>query len=155
MSDKPIIPKGKIVSIGDLRVARGLTCRPETTCKHMSLAYDCQERRIWCNDCEQEIEVFDAFVALAENYDRAYSALEARREEIKEAESASLISVAAREVDKVWRGRKMVPTCPCCGEGLFPEDFRSMTHLLGRDFAAAKRKKLHNERIQKPERGAR
>jgi hypothetical protein len=71
MSKAPIEPQEylygvKVVQIEDLRVARGLTRRPFSSCRHKSLTYDDKERRIWCRDCETEVEAFDAFVGLVE-----------------------------------------------------------------------------------------
>jgi hypothetical protein len=50
--DAPIIPQSfiggvKVVDIGDLRVARGLSRRTHAACKHDQLIYDANERRIW------------------------------------------------------------------------------------------------------------
>ena len=132
-----------VVDIGDLRVARGLSRRPHSACNHHRLMYDNAERRVWCQDCETNVEAFDAFVLLVENLDRAFKDLERRREIIEKAESSSLISVAAKVMDKEWRHRDRVPSCPHCGQGLFPEDFAKGVGSLGREYAralAAKRK---------------
>lgn len=153
MADEPINNPGflggvNVVDIGDLRVARGLTRRPPSACTHRSLFYDQNERRIWCGDCEHDVEAFDAFRLLTENYDRAYRLLQSRANEITEAEKFTLRSLAAKAIDKAWRSRTMLPACPSCGAGLFPEDFKNgvLAHV-GREYAAALRDK------KKPRRG--
>lgn len=110
-----------VIDIGDLRVARGLSRRPYSSCKHLSLTYDTKERRIWCRDCETDVEPFDAFMSLVE----WHSAVEERIKRYREAEKHTLISRAAKEMDKVWRSRSMAPTCPHCHAAILPEDVAS------------------------------
>ncbi|MEF2073507.1 hypothetical protein [Consotaella aegiceratis] len=146
MSDEPIeepdfVGGVKVVDIGDIRVARGLTRRPASSCKHHRVNYDSRERRIWCKDCERDVDAFDAFLLLVEYFDREKARLDSREQRLKEAEAFQARSIAAKEIDKAWRSRTMVPCCPACGQGLFPEDFKSGVAMLGRDYAEARRKR--------------
>ena len=74
----------KVVDIGELRVARGRTRRPFSLCLHKHLTYDNTERRVWCEDCEQEIDPYDAFEKLVEHFNDATMNLERREREISE-----------------------------------------------------------------------
>lgn len=126
----------KVVDIGDLRIARGMSRRPASVCTHHQMYYDQQERRVWCPDCEQDIEPFDAFIALVENFDKAAKNLARRVEEVEAAEQHTLISIAAKTVDKAWRSRMTVPGCPHCRAPLFPEDFKESFRVeYGREYA--------------------
>jgi hypothetical protein len=118
--------------------------RPYSTCAHRGLTYDSRERRIWCGDCETDVEPFDAFTLLVENMSTALSDLDRKEKQIEEAMNFQLVSVAAKTLDKAWRKRNMVPACPTCGHGLFPEQFKTISVSLGRDYAKAKLKR-HNE----------
>lgn len=143
MADEPIIEREylaglKVVDIGDLRVSRGQTRRPYSACQHTALVYDPGERRIWCKDCEKDVDPFDAFKGLAERYSTAVDGLKRRQEHLDEVEQFKMRSIAAREMDKAWRSKGMVPCCPHCNNGLFPEDFKSGPHLISRDYAAAR-----------------
>lgn len=131
-----------VVDIGDYRVARGLSRRPFSGCPHKRLTYDEKERRVWCQDCERDVEPFDALMLIVEGLDRENKRLDARRKRLDDAEQEGLRSLAAKEVDSVWRKRRYVPACPSCGEGLFPEDFKNgcMTQL-GREYAEARRRR--------------
>lgn len=139
--DPPIEPQEylsglKVVDIGDLRVARGLSRRPHSACKHSNLVFDTHERRIWCKDCEHDVESFDAFAGLVEQYSRAVDNLNRRSEAVVAAEKHALRSLAAKAVDEAWRSRNMVPACPHCGQGLFPEDFKhGVLRRLSRKYA--------------------
>lgn len=147
MANPPIEPQDflggvTVVDIGDLRVARGLTRRPVSSCKHARLHYDKQERRIWCRDCEQDVEAFDAFELLVAQYHRAYQDMVKRQKELDEAERFQTRSLATKALDEVWRRRKYVPACPSCRSGLFPEDFANgVGTVLGRDYAEALRRR--------------
>jgi Zn finger protein HypA/HybF involved in hydrogenase expression len=145
--DPPIEPQQflggvKVVDIGDLRVARGLSRRPQSACRHRRLHYDAQERRVWCADCEHTVEGFDAFSTLVEYYNGALNRLENREAAVIEAETKALVSRAAKAVDDTWRRHKMAPCCPTCGGGLLPEDFADgVKSRVGREYERARRAK--------------
>lgn len=154
MSDQktpPIVPQDylsgvKIVDIGDLRVARGRSRRPVSVCKHSQLVYDSNERRVWCKECETDIEAFDAFELLVGYFNAAANRLERREELVREAEEHSLISRAAKVVDHAWRSRRMAPDCPHCQTPLLPEDFANgIKSSTGTEFARARRQALRSK----------
>lgn len=113
-----------VVDIGDMRVARGLSRRPHAICPHRRLVYDKTERRIWCRDCETDVDGFDAFSRLVDHYDGAMKQLAERLRQVGEMESFQARSRAARALDEIWRRRKFVPACPHCRKGLLPEHFK-------------------------------
>lgn len=144
MSDEPIedvnyLHGVTVVDIGDIRVSRGMTRRPHSHCQHRRVAYDPKERRIWCKDCERDVEPFDAFVNLTEQYHVAYDRLKEEQSRLVEAQQFNCRSIAAKKVDEAWRKKKSVPACPHCNHGLFPEDFVNGVGMIGRDFALARR----------------
>ena len=124
----PIKPRNyvhgvNVVNIEDLRIARGKAERPlYAACKHKNLAYDQEERRVYCMDCESDVEPFDAFLILVERWDAAIRSLEKRMNAVREAEEHSLISRASKAMDHEWRSKKTAPLCPHCHEVLMPED---------------------------------
>lgn len=129
----------KVVDIGDVRVARGLTRRPHSACRHKRLIYDPRERRIWCRDCERDVEPFDAFTILVEQMDAAIKGIGDREKRLVEAEAFNLRTLAAKALDEAWRSRNMVPACPHCSNGLFPEHFKNGVHAsLSREYAQAR-----------------
>lgn len=112
-----------VIDIGDVRVARGISRRPYSVCRHARLVYDGNERRIWCKDCEQDIEPFDGFKIIAEQAQAFSNAMERREAAVEKAESHALISRAAKAVDDAWRRRNIAPGCPHCHSPILPEDF--------------------------------
>ena len=126
MSDAPIEPQEylygpKVVQIEDLRVAQGLTRRPHSSCSHRQLVYDDNERRIWCQDCETEVEAFDAFLQLCGVFQKAKSDIDRRRQKLAEAEAFQVRRRAAKVLDEAWRSRTMAPLCPHCHSAILPD----------------------------------
>jgi len=115
----------KVVDIGDIRVARGLSRRAYSGCQHRQLVYDKNERRVWCKDCERDIESFDAFELVVAQFYDAKRHYETMQREVEEAQQHNLHLIACKNLDHVWRG-KMVPACPHCKAGLLPEDFKTI-----------------------------
>jgi hypothetical protein len=112
----------KVVDIGDARVKRGKSRRTIGNCPHKNMHFDLAERRIWCADCESDVEGFDAFVVLVENFNRQEGRMKVREDKVLAAEEATLVSRAARVMDEQWRKRSTVPLCPHCSTALLPED---------------------------------
>lgn len=150
MSAPPIEPQDyiygvKVVDIGDARVKRGKSRRAIGNCPHKHMHYDDAERRIWCADCESDIEGFDAFVVLVNNFHKQEQRLTAREEKIAEVEQATLISRAARKIDIEWRKRTTVPLCPHCVNPLLPEDILRHLPLTSRSLVMRKMNKLETQ----------
>lgn len=145
MATTPIDPQDypygvNVVDIGDARVSRGRSRREYSSCPHKALNYDIHERRVVCSDCDTELEAFDAFRALVENYDKALKYLKAENEKIKAARENNLVSLASKHVDRVWRGKTVAPACPHCNRGLLPEDFKAGVKMsVSREMERARR----------------
>lgn len=153
MSDAPIEPHDylygvKVVQIEDLRVARGLTRRPASSCRHKQLVYDQGERRIWCQDCEAEVEAFDAFVGIVEVFSAGMSKLNTRRRELAEAESFQIRSRAAKVMDEAWRSTKMAPLCPHCHVAILPEDVADGIARTSKELVIAARKRNQQKKTE-------
>jgi ribosomal protein S27E len=146
MSDAPIDQQSyafgvRVVQIEDLRVARGLTRRPVSSCRHKRLVYDDKERRVWCSDCETEVEAFDAFVGLVEVFDGGIKKLQRGSEELAIAEKFQLRTRAAKVMDEAWRSRTMAPLCPHCMEAILPSDVAGGVATASKHIVEAKRKR--------------
>ena len=148
MSDAPIEPQEyihgvKVVQIEDLRVARGMTRRPVSACRHKALVYDERERRVWCSDCQTEVEAFDAFVGLVEVYSSGLDSINRRRRELAEAEAETfqIRSRAAKAIDEAWRSPKTAPLCPHCMTAILPEDVAGGLATTSKSLVVAARKR--------------
>lgn len=146
MSKAPIDPQDylygvKVVQIEDLRVARGLTRRPISSCSHQKLVYDNNERRIWCSDCETEVEAFDAFEGLVSRLSAANGRLKSRETALAQAEQFQARSRAAKVMDEAWRSTKTAPLCPHCNTAILPEDVADGVAKASKALVLAARKR--------------
>ena len=149
MSDEctpPIEPQDYIggvtvIDIGDARVARGLSRRPVSVCNHKNMVYDQNERRIWCKECETNVDGFDAFRILVEYFAAAQAAIVRDQERIEEAVKFNITRIAAKNMEEAFRRKRMVPCCPHCGCGIFPEDTNNLS-MVGREYEAARRARI-------------
>ena len=138
----PVVPCSfvsgvRVVDIGDLRVARGLTRRPVRTCRHLGMVYDTQERRIYCEDCKNDVEAFDAFSMLVELHHH----IEEVHKRMREAEQHTLISRAAKRIDAAFRCRGMAPQCPHCRAAILPEDIVNGLGMVNKEMELRRRGK--------------
>jgi len=124
-----------VVDIGDLRVARGMSRRVQSTCRHLRLAYDTNERRIYCQDCESDVEAFDAFLQIV----GLHHHLKAKSEKLHQDAAHTVISRAAKRMDEAWRSRTMAPCCPHCSKAIMPEDVVNGVSLTNKDWETRKR----------------
>lgn len=129
-----------VVDIGDVRVARGMSRRAERMCRHKNLVYDLAERRVWCRDCESNVEPFDAFVGLVEQW----ALFERKLAELRKLQDETLVSRAAKRMDKAWRSRTTVPLCPHCNTPIFARDILRYTASMSREIAEARRAAMPN-----------
>ena len=134
-----------VIDIGDVRVARGLSRRPHSACKHVRLVYDPRERRIWCKDCEKDVDGFDAFQILAERSHAFKAALDKREQQVSEAEAFTARSRAVKELDRFWRSRNHSPCCPHCKRGLLPEDMMRLSSV-GNEYERKRRARAAQEK---------
>jgi hypothetical protein len=110
------------------------------------MVYDEAERRVYCTDCEQDVDTFDAFMRLVYQQDTAWRQIKRAREEVREAQDATLLSRAAKAMDRYWRSRKTVPNCPHCNEALLPEDVTGNRLTTSSKELARRRREKQNTR---------
>ena len=91
-------------------------------CKHTNLVADEFGETIICQDCGFQVTAFWALMKYSRNVKRYADDLNRRSKRLKELESKTVTLKAALEVEKAWRKRNSVPTCPHCHEGILPTD---------------------------------
>lgn len=125
MTDDPLTPFGQLIDLAGVRMQRGYSKPSGPRCKHLNLRYCTEkgERRVWCADCERDIDPFDALLVLADHFHEMLSAAHDMRREAAEALKQTARLRATKALDKAWSGRVMAVDCPHCRRGLLPEDF--------------------------------
>lgn len=114
---------GDLVVIGDFsleRKNRGYT--PIAECAHKHLSLDDTGDVVRCADCKTQVSAYWALTMLADEYNRQWKRLQSSRQALENAKAKEIHLLAAQRVEKAWRSRTMVPSCPHCLRGIFPQD---------------------------------
>ncbi|NEI70981.1 hypothetical protein GR212_15480 [Rhizobium lusitanum] len=139
-----------VIDFAQVRVAFGLPKFHNKICRHRRLTYNPSERRVWCQDCESTVDNFDAFMTITSHFHDMERAAQAKLTRAAEAEKATLVKKATKNIDRAWnRQRPMAICCTHCGGGLLPEDYESGGSAVSRDIELARRKRLKAEKETK------
>lgn len=131
---------GSVIDLADVRVERGIPRNRHSRCKHKRLLYESSDRRVWCRDCEREVEAFDAFMTLVDNFGAMTREVKRQQHEAEEAAKAHVHRKAARNLSLAWSGKTpMAVACPHCSRGLLPEDFEGGGSQVSKDIEMARR----------------
>jgi len=115
---------GNLVEIGDFSLARKNRggYAPISECAHKHLTLDDTGDVVRCVDCNTQVSAYWALTMLAEEYNRQWCRLQSGKQALEEAKAKDIHLLAAQRVEKAWRSRSMVPSCPHCNRGIFPQD---------------------------------
>ncbi|WP_445678035.1 hypothetical protein [Psychrobacillus sp. FSL K6-1464] len=110
----------KIIGLDQLRIARGLEkfCK----CDNRKFVLDTSNRRVTCSSCGAFIDPYDALHDLAradEERNRQVEYLLEQRKQIIDYKPHLLV---IRNLEKQYRGKKMMPICPSCSEPFMLEE---------------------------------
>lgn len=137
--------RSPVVSLEDFRLRRGIGT-PD--CRHRRLVYCDKNRLIHCEDCEEPIDAFEAFLIVARTFHamedrhlRREQESQARLDKAEKLIAAKIHRVAARNLDREWARKDWAVACPVCGEGLLAEDFKTIGGGMNKNFALARRAK--------------
>lgn len=138
--DTPIEPidPDNVLQFEDIVVRQGVSKRKR--CLHRQLTYDSRERRVYCEDCHQTIESFDAFLLLISRYNLVTGNLRKKKEELEKTIEKNIHHISAYKLEKIWEKGVLLPTCPSCKTGILPEDIMNADYV-GRNYELARRRK--------------
>lgn len=113
-----------IIEFGALRLKRERRkqSQGEGDCRHWNMTLDDDGEIVTCDDCGKQLGAYWALRLITEQYQRAWQRVNAAREAHAASTAKHLVLNAAQKVEKAWRSRSMVPSCPHCHEAIFPED---------------------------------
>lgn len=152
MTDEPLeicaTPFGaQIINLADVCIRFGLPkSKFADRCKHRSIIYNKDDRRVWCSDCERTIDNFDAFMIFTEYFQAMESAAKWKNDKAQEALNATINRRATKVIDRAWSaGNAMAIRCPHCSSGLLPEDFANGVAQCSREIELARRERKREQ----------
>lgn len=110
-----------VIEIGEFRLKRERQWQ-HAGCKHVHLTLDDDGEFVTCDDCQKQVGNYAALRMLIERWALLQARVERQQRTADDALSKTVGLRAAQKVERAWRSRTMVPTCPHCGDAIFPED---------------------------------
>jgi hypothetical protein len=111
-----------VIDIGEFRLTRGAPKPRSESCQHNRLTLDDNGEIVTCDDCVKQVGAYFALRMLVERWDEIRAKTARRQQAADEALGKTVGLRAAQKVERAWRSRTMVPTCPHCNEAIFAED---------------------------------
>jgi hypothetical protein len=91
-------------------------------CEHKRLMLDDNGEIVTCEDCKQQVGAYWALRHMVDVWGQHAESAKRNAASLQERIEANVSLLAAQRVEKAWRSRKMVPTCPHCSDPIFPDD---------------------------------
>lgn len=110
----------KVIGLDQMRISRGMgkICK----CDKRKFVIDTDNRRVTCSSCGAVVDPYDALYDLAHADEERNRQVERLLEQRKEIASYKPHLVVIKNLEKNYRGRKMMPTCPSCKEPFMLEE---------------------------------
>ena len=112
-----------IVLLDVLRVNRN--AEKHCKCERPHYTIDTENHIIECDDCGAHVDPFAVLVRLAKRNSRYNQELERLYEQRKQLMVYKPHLIVIRELERQYRGRKLLPCCPHCKQAFYLEDIRS------------------------------
>ena len=104
----------KVKDIDVIRLNRNL--RKICKCNRPHFEVDTTNRLVTCTDCGAIGDAFDVLVYLCKDYERLQEQVDALLEQRKEIARYKPYRVTIKNLEQMYKGGKMLPHCPKCGE---------------------------------------
>jgi hypothetical protein len=111
----------QVVEIGEFRLKRERKW-PREGCPHIHLTLNDEGEFVTCDDCQKQVGTYAALRMLIERWALLQAKVEAQQRCASDALQKTVGLRAAQRVERAWRSRTMVPTCPHCDAAIFPTD---------------------------------
>lgn len=126
MSDK--LPD-KVIDLKVLRINRNIGKRCK--CLDKTFVVDPDNREVHCSKCGSKVDPFDAMYYLAANHEQLMDEVKRLLEQRREILNYKPWLLEVRELERRYRGKKMLPCCPHCGRGFY---LNELTHWRSREY---------------------
>ena len=91
-------------------------------CQHRKMTMDDDGHTVRCDECKTQLSAYWVLERMLSEYEQRRDTLNRDRASFREEKAKDVSLLAAKKVEKAWRSRSMVPTCPHCHEPIFPTD---------------------------------
>lgn len=116
----------KVVDIDVLRINRNISKRCQ--CQDKRFVVDPQNRAVHCGTCGAWVDPYDAIYHLATKKERMIEQVTSLLEQRREISRYKPHLVVIKQLERQYRGKKMLPTCPHCHEAFYLEELTFWTN---------------------------
>lgn len=134
------LPK-KVIDIESIRINRGMD--KICDCKNRRFMLDTQNKKTYCRDCGAEIDPYDAMYELATSTNYLKQEVDKLLEQRKQIINYKPWLLTIRNIEKQYRGKKMLPGCPRCDEPFYLEELKQW---YGKEYADARINKYKKQK---------
>lgn len=112
-----------IIQIGDfsIELARRSYEEKQKFCDHMSVSLE-EGDIVLCKKCNMQVSAFWCLRQYAIHWQVKDNAIKMMDNDLKRRLESNLHLIAAKKIERVWRGKKMAPCCPHCKRGILASD---------------------------------
>jgi len=89
---------------------------------------DTTNREVFCKECGNVVDAFDAMLMLTERGKRLEDEISGLYEQAVEISKYKPWLLVVREIERNVRGGEMIPTCPHCHKGILLEEIKGYTN---------------------------
>ena len=107
----------------------------ERRCDHPRTTIDEQNGTVECRDCGVTLSAFWVLGQIAREENRCFTRIRNLRAEAEELKGWVPFLRSMRKLEKRWRGRAMLPACPHCHRGLWPDELERSSVSLSLEVA--------------------
>ena len=112
-----------VIHIGDYRFTHKRDLLPQKdACEHINTTLDDNGELVLCNDCGAHLSAYWVLKRMLSEYSRGANRLRNATNDLNSLREKNISLLSARKVEKTWRNRTMIPSCPHCHAGIFPTD---------------------------------
>lgn len=109
-------------------------------CEHARTVIDEPNGTVECRDCGASLSAFWVLGRIAREENRVFNRIKGLRADAEELQTWVPFLKSVRTLEKRWRGRAMLPACPHCHRGLWPDELQGSVSL---SLELAQRKKAN------------
>ncbi|HBF9941639.1 TPA: hypothetical protein KO445_002080 [Clostridioides difficile] len=125
-----------VIEIDILRINRNND--KKCKCKNREFIVDTVNKSVHCSECGFRVEPYDALYELAMNFERVNGQVNILLKQRKEIASYKPHLIVFKRLESKYRGKKMLPVCPICGEAFY---FENLTSWINKDFYERRKNK--------------